>query len=92
VQGFDDGDGKYSLHEGNGNASSGAIHLQLRRISIMRVLRVEPGLHRNTVTLLYNETATRVDLDAIDKLCQYFNCTVSMLLEYVPQQNPELSD
>ncbi|MBO6511422.1 MAG: helix-turn-helix transcriptional regulator [Roseibium sp.] len=43
----------------------------------------ETGLHRNTVTLLYKETATRVDLDAIDKLCRLFDCEVGELFEYV---------
>jgi putative transcriptional regulator len=41
----------------------------------------ETGLNRNTVTLLYNETAQRVDLDAIDKLCDLFGCKVEDLLE-----------
>lgn len=42
------------------------------------------GLNRSTVTALYRETATRVDLPAIDQLCRLFNCSVGELLEYVP--------
>lgn len=49
----------------------------------------ETGLHRNTITLLYNETATRVDLDAIDKLCELFNCSVGELFERVGEPVPE---
>ena len=45
------------------------------------------GLHRNTVTLLYKETATRVDLDAIDRLCTFFNCRVGELFEKVDAEN-----
>ena len=41
------------------------------------------GLHRNTITLLYKETATRVDLEAIDKLCEFFDCDVKDLFERV---------
>lgn len=41
----------------------------------------ETGLNRNTVTLLYKETASRVDLEAIDKLCDLFNCKVGDLFE-----------
>nr|WP_234421739.1 helix-turn-helix transcriptional regulator [Parazoarcus communis] len=44
----------------------------------------ETGLHRNTVTLLYNETATRIDLEAIERLCDFFECSVGELLERVP--------
>ncbi len=49
----------------------------------------ETGLHRNTVTLLYKETAQRVDLDAMDKLCKLFKCTVADLFEYVEDVEPE---
>lgn len=39
------------------------------------------GLHRNTINALYKETAIRVDLDAIDKLCELFQCAVGDLFE-----------
>jgi putative transcriptional regulator len=45
-------------------------------------LAKKTGLHRNTITLLYQETATRVDLEAIDKLCSFFGIQVGELLEY----------
>ncbi|MDO6841984.1 helix-turn-helix transcriptional regulator [Paraglaciecola chathamensis] len=51
-----------------------------RKMKVMDVAR-ETGLHRNTVTLLYKETAQRIDLDAIDKLCELFECEVGELLE-----------
>lgn len=57
-----------------------------RKMKIVDVSR-ETGLHRNTVTLLYRETAARVDLDAIDKLCELFGCEVGELLERV-ESNP----
>ncbi len=47
----------------------------------------ETGLHRNTITLLYKEEAARVDLDAMDKLCKYFNCEVGDLFEYLPDEH-----
>ena len=42
------------------------------------------GLHRHTLERLYTEEAVRIDLATIDKLCEYFNCAVVDLLEYVP--------
>lgn len=53
-----------------------------RKMKIVDVARAT-GLHRNTVTLLYNETASRVDLDAVDKLCELFDCEVGDLFERV---------
>lgn len=55
-----------------------------RKMKIIDVAR-ETGLHRNTVTLLYNETATRVELESIDKLCKLFKCSVQDLFEYIPE-------
>ncbi len=43
----------------------------------------ETGLNRNTVTLLYRETANRVELDVINRLCGLFQCEVGDLLEYI---------
>lgn len=57
-----------------------------RKMKIADVAR-ETGLHRNTVTLLYNETASRVDLDAIERLCDLFSCSVGELFERV--KDPE---
>lgn len=46
----------------------------------------ETGLHRNTVTLLYHETAVRVELDAIERLCRLFDCHVGDLFEFVDER------
>jgi putative transcriptional regulator len=57
-----------------------------RKLKIVDVARAT-GLHRNTITLLYNETATRIDLEAVDALCKFFDCELSSLLEYVPDKS-----
>jgi len=57
-----------------------------RKMKIADVAR-ETGLHRNTITLLYNETATRIELDAIDRLCRLFNCGVEEILEFKPENS-----
>lgn len=44
------------------------------------------GLNRSTVTALYNESATRVDLETIGLLCALFRCDVGELFEFVPNQ------
>ena len=49
----------------------------------MRIADVarETGLSRATVTLLYKETAQKVDLDTIEKICLLFGCDIGDLLE-----------
>jgi putative transcriptional regulator len=61
------------------------------KIRIIDVAR-ETGLNRSTVAGLYKETAARVDLDTIDKLCRLFNCPVGELFEFVedpPKTQPK---
>jgi len=59
-----------------------------RKMKVVDVAR-ETGLHRNTITLLYNETANRVDLETIDRLCSLFGCAVGELFEYSPDNLPD---
>ena len=56
--------------------------MEERKLKVIDVAR-ETDLHRNTITLLYNETATRVDLETMDRLCKLFACSVSDLFEFV---------
>ena len=44
------------------------------------------GLNRTTVTALYRESATRIELPAVERLCKLFRCSVADLLEYVPDK------
>ena len=53
------------------------------KLRIAEVAR-QTGLNRSTVTALYRETATRVDLDAVESLCRLFRCSVGDLFEVVP--------
>ncbi|AVG75605.1 helix-turn-helix domain-containing protein [Pantoea ananatis] len=52
-----------------------------RKMKISDVLR-GTGLSRNTVTLMYRETAQKIDIEALDKLCQLFACEVADILEF----------
>ncbi len=56
-----------------------------RKLKIADVAR-ETRLNRSTVTSLYNETAARVDLEAIERLCVLFQCQVDDLLEFIPDK------
>lgn len=47
----------------------------------------ETGLNRNTISLLYKENAQRIDLDALDKLCRLFECSVADLLEFRAEED-----
>ena len=54
----------------------------------MRIADVarETGLSRATITLLYKETAQKIDLEVLDKLCLLFDCELKEILERVPHK------
>ena len=67
------------------------IKCHLSRLMGEKKLRVADvarsiGVHRNAITLLYEETATRVDLETINKLCAFLDCTVEDLFEYIQDE------
>ncbi|MFC3034318.1 helix-turn-helix domain-containing protein [Pseudoalteromonas fenneropenaei] len=43
------------------------------------------GLSRATVTLMYKETAQKVDLEALERLCDLFNCSIGDMLEHTKE-------
>ena len=45
----------------------------------------ETELNRSTISSLYKEEASRIDLETIDKLCELFDCQVSDLFERVDE-------
>ncbi|MGK0523816.1 MAG: putative transcriptional regulator [Pseudomonadales bacterium] len=56
-----------------------------KKLKIVDVAR-ETGVNRGTITRLYHETASRVDLDAVDALCRFLECDVGDLFEFVDKQ------
>ena len=52
-----------------------------RKLKITDVAR-DTGVNRGTITRLYHETASRVELEVIEALCRYFECEVGDLFEY----------
>lgn len=57
-----------------------------RRLKIADVAR-DTGLNRGTVTRLYNETASRIDLNDIEVPCRYFEVGVSDMFELILDEN-----
>ena len=56
-----------------------------RNISLSEVAK-ETGVSRPTLVAWANNTVTRFDMPVIEALCQYFDVTLSELLEYTPPQ------
>jgi putative transcriptional regulator len=52
-----------------------------RRLKVIDVAR-ELELNRSTIDLLYKDEAKRIDLEALDKLCHFFECTPNEILNF----------
>lgn len=51
-----------------------------RKLKVAEVAR-DTGINRNTIHRLYNETATRLELDVIEQLCRYLDIAIGDLFE-----------
>lgn len=50
------------------------------------------GLARNTVSGLYHETTSRLDVETLNAICQHYQCSVAELLEYIPDEDKSAKD
>jgi putative transcriptional regulator len=50
-------------------------------------LATATNINRGTITRLYKETFTRVEIEVIEQLCKFFNCGVGDLFEYIGDDN-----
>jgi putative transcriptional regulator len=57
-----------------------------RKITINEVAE-ETGIGRATLTRIANQQGYAVGTNIIDKLCDYFDCDVSDILQRVPDNN-----
>lgn len=62
------------------------IHCHLARLLGERKLKIsdvvrDTGINRGTLTRMYHETAERVELEILDKLCGYLQIDLPELLE-----------
>ncbi len=58
-----------------------------RRLKISDIAR-DTNINRGTITRIYHETASRIDFDVLNKLCEYLDCEVSELYEHLKEDVP----
>ena len=46
-------------------------------------------ISRTTIRAIYYEEAENVKLSTLKKICDYLNCTLSELIEYVPEKKSQ---
>ena len=63
--------------------------LERRRIMIMEVAEAV-DLSRSTLSKMINYRGATVSSDALDRLCNYFECPIEALATHVPDHVPAL--
>ena len=59
-----------------------------KRIKVAELAR-EIDVNKNTLHRLYNETATRIDIEVIDKICIQLDIDVGELFESIKKEDVE---
>ena len=47
------------------------------------------GLSRPTISNMYHEKIKSVNFETLEKLCTYFECKLSDLIEFIPEEDSE---
>lgn len=66
------------------------IHLS-RILGEKRITQAELARQTNirpsTISEIYNEIADRLNIDYLDRICEYLECDITDLIEYLPNAN-----
>jgi len=47
------------------------------------------GIRPTTINEMYHELVERVNLEHLDRICEVLECSISDILEYVPNKHPK---
>lgn len=65
------------------------IHLS-RMLGEKRITQAElarqTGIRPSTINDIYNEMTERLNINHLDKICEYLNCDITDLIEYIPDK------
>lgn len=48
-------------------------------------LSLETGIRAATINEIYHEMAERINLEHLDKICEYLECDITDLIEFIPK-------
>ena len=56
-----------------------------KRMSQAELAR-QTGIRPSTISEIYNEVAERLNVEYLDRICEYLDCSITDLIEYIPNQ------
>jgi putative transcriptional regulator len=60
-------------------------HFQTGKRLMVQDIQEATGISRATLSRFINKPGTVVKTDVLDKLCEFFDCRIEDLVEYVPR-------
>ena len=69
-----------------------AIHCRLstilgeRRIKMAELVRMT-GVSKTTINAVYHDKVSKLDYGVLDRICKALNCTLSDIIEYIPDED-----
>ena len=54
-----------------------------------KALAEKTGIRPGTVSKMYYEEIKRIDLQHLDSICELFECSLSELIEFIPDESPD---
>lgn len=46
----------------------------------------QTGIRPSTINDIYNEMAERLNIEYLDRICEYLDCSITDLIEYIPNK------
>lgn len=58
-----------------------------RRITQAELAR-QTGIRPSTISEIYNEIIERLNVEHLNKICEYLHCHLDELVQYIPDEHP----
>lgn len=62
-----------------------------KRITQAELAR-QTGIRPSTVSEIYNEISERLNIDYLDRICEYLDCSITDLIEYIPNKHKKTGE
>lgn len=56
-----------------------------KRITQAELAR-QTGIKPSTISDIYNEMTERLNIEYLDRICEYLDCSITDLIEYIPNK------
>lgn len=62
-----------------------------KRMSQAELAR-QTGIRPSTISDIYNEMTERLNIEYLDRICEYLDCRITDLIEYIPNKQKKTGE